>query len=143
MLARLLDSFQHIFRRWRQRHDALALWDRVNPIERGAIPDSLNPLDPLHFQFAAAVASDFGDVLQSEVSPWGRCMFRPEIELPYPRDLIRRSLQYLATTTQTPPELLEAVRASAIHLENFVPAGRVLPTDPSANLVFAKSRGWL
>jgi hypothetical protein len=118
-----------------QQRRAKGLWDTTCR-NSGPIPDVLDPTNRDHFQFAADVASDFGDVLQNEASPWHACMYQPITELPYPRDLTRKCLQCLAASPFTPRNFIESVRSSSVVLENFVDAGPELPTDPNENTIF-------
>ena len=118
-----------------------ALWEKLTETEGGSVPETLLPDDEIHFQFSASIASGFGEALQDRGSPWHECIFHPENELPYSKDVILKSLDCLGASPFTPEEFLNTIETSKQLLNNYVPFEADLPTSPIENVLFMKAHG--
>ena len=120
-------------------------WLDLDPSLADDQPPPFDPGDEDHVRFAAAVAADYGAAMTAE-TPYARCLFRPQSELPFPKSLIRTALELLSDLqagrimsphirSLHPPEgVADSVREGLVHLDCYVDAPpEALPTTPVEN----------
>lgn len=137
-----------------QRSRLGATWLRVDPpFGQNTPPMTLDPNEMSHLRLADEIRQRYAATLADKDHPYANCTFQPIGRLPFPKEAIARTLDFLmaigrgeVTSAHVGSDVLSeddlaVVERSRQMLETFmdVPADE-LPTDPDANLAFGQQR---
>jgi len=114
-------------------------------IDEIIFPKELNDQEILHYKFSEVIFKDYGKVL-ADAGKYQKCFYKPTSILPYPKDYIRKAIQFsvhclqmekpLFTSPPNKDEILDNLGGIEAFLDNFVEASEnELPTDMRENMM--------
>ena len=114
-------------------------------IDEIVFPKELNDQEILHYKFSEIIFKDYGKVL-ADSGKYQKCFYKPASILPYPKDYIRRAIQFskhclkMENPLFSPPpnkkEILDNLGGIEAFLENFVDASEdELPSEMRENMM--------